>query len=190
MKWFIKCMRHYTDFKGRARPKEYWMFVLFTCMIMYVILFFAMCSGGIPSGIEILSVSHDPFDMYGYFFSHIWYYYAVGLVFFLPGLAVMVRRLHDTGRSGWMLGLYGLIYAVILLCYIVLLYFITRFSVQIETPGNMVGGELVGFLFWVGSLYGMLFRGFAFSVAFLVWLCLPGERGTNKYGPDPKTVSE
>ncbi len=29
MKWFIKCIQHYADFKGRARRKEYWMFYLF-----------------------------------------------------------------------------------------------------------------------------------------------------------------
>ena len=72
MKWFIKCLKQYADFKGRARRKEYWMFVLFNFIISFVI-------GLLGS---VLS----------------WIYTAA---VFIPSLAVCVRRLHDIGKSGW-----------------------------------------------------------------------------------------
>ncbi len=84
MYWFIKCLKKYADFSGRARRKEYWMFVLF-----YII--FAI----------VLSII-DRLIGWGFLEGILGYLY---LLFFLgtfiPALAVLVRRLHDTGRSGW-----------------------------------------------------------------------------------------
>ena len=79
MNWFIKCFQQYADFKGRARRKEYWMFVLFNFIISFLI--------GILDGLFGINV-----------FS--WIY---TVVVFIPSLAVCVRRLHDIGKSGWLL---------------------------------------------------------------------------------------
>ena len=77
-KWFIMCVQNkYVDFKGRARRKEYWMFVL-----VYIIL--ALIIGIIES---ILGI---------HFLSPILY-----LALLLPSIAVGIRRLHDIGKSGW-----------------------------------------------------------------------------------------
>lgn len=74
MEYYTKCWKKYADFNGRARRQEYWMFVLFNSLF----------------GLGILFI---PFI--GFFISGIY-----SLAVFLPGLAVTVRRLHDTGKSG------------------------------------------------------------------------------------------
>ena len=108
MKWYIKCIRQYADFKGRARREEYWMFTLFNFLIAMVLLipFFLVViptalDGGYSDNSEgytfILALA--PVILYGLFI-------------LLPNLAVSVRRFHDTGKSGWlyfMLCIVGLI---------------------------------------------------------------------------------
>jgi uncharacterized membrane protein YhaH (DUF805 family) len=86
MNWFKKVLRHYADFKGRARRKEYWLFVLF----------YILFSIGVSIIDQILGTT-DPDTGAGLLGS---LYYLALLV---PSLAVGARRLHDTGRSGWML---------------------------------------------------------------------------------------
>ncbi len=73
MKWFIKCLKQYADFRGRARRKEYWMFTLINGIIGFVM--------GLL-GLTILS----------------WIY---SIAVFIPSLAVCVRRIHDIGKSAW-----------------------------------------------------------------------------------------
>ena len=77
MEWYLKCLRQYADFSGRARRKEYWMFILFNAIISFVLGFI----DGLL-GLNLLS-------------------YIYALVIFIPSLAVSVRRLHDIGRCGW-----------------------------------------------------------------------------------------
>ena len=83
MDWYLKVFRQYADFTGRARRKEYWMFQLFNWIffiIAFAIDYMIMTKGGFPI-INILFT----------------------LVILLPSLAVTVRRLHDVGKSGWMI---------------------------------------------------------------------------------------
>ena len=80
MEWYIKVLKNYVVFQGRARRKEYWMFVLFN-------LIFSIIIGVIEA---ILDISQ-----------YLTYIYTLAIL--LPSLAVAVRRLHDTGRSGWWL---------------------------------------------------------------------------------------
>ena len=77
MNYFIKALKQYADFNGRARRKEYWMFYLFY-IIFYLVLSFV---DGIL-GTFVLSLL-----------------FSLGL--FIPSIAIATRRLHDTGRSGW-----------------------------------------------------------------------------------------
>lgn len=91
MDWYLKVLRQYADFSGRARRKEYWMFVLFNIL-------FATILGVADQGIGTFN------DLTGYgMLSGIY-----TLVILIPAIAVGVRRLHDVGKSGWML-LIGLI---------------------------------------------------------------------------------
>lgn len=91
MEWYLKVLRQYADFNGRARAKEYWMFVVFNILVSIV---FSVIDGVVLNlmlGIEI--------PILGSLYS---------LAVIVPSIAVGVRRLHDRGKSGWML-LIGLI---------------------------------------------------------------------------------
>lgn len=95
MEWYLKVLRQYVDFAGRARRKEYWMFTLVSVIISLVL---AILDNVLRIGILGLVYS---------------------LAVLLPSLAVGVRRLHDTGRSGWwlLLSLIPLIGAIVLVVF-------------------------------------------------------------------------
>ena len=100
MNWYLKCWKQYADFSGRARRKEYWMFVLFNIIVAII--------AGIIDGVLGLINPEIGFGVFGGLYS---------LAAFIPGLAVSVRRLHDIGKSGWyyLLGLIPLLGAIVLL---------------------------------------------------------------------------
>ena len=79
MDWYLKVVRdNYANFNGRASRQEYWMFFLFNMIFAIVIM-----------GIDIIL---------GLGFLNVIY----SLVVMIPGMAVNIRRLHDIGKSGWM----------------------------------------------------------------------------------------
>lgn len=87
MEWYKKCLlEKYADFSGRARRQEYWMFTLFNLIAVVVLSII----GG------ILDVF---FGLQGICSMIILVIYYLGII--IPSLSVMVRRLHDTDRSGW-----------------------------------------------------------------------------------------
>lgn len=81
MNYWLECWKKYAVFSGRARRKEYWMFALFNFMIAFLLGFVLARI----AGQQISGVANGVYS----------------LVALLPGLGVTVRRLHDTGRSGW-----------------------------------------------------------------------------------------
>ncbi len=85
MNWYLKVLKQYADFNGRARRSEYWYFALFN-------MIFAICAMILDNvlGIAIEGIGYGPI------------YILYALAMFVPGLAVLVRRLHDVGKSGWM----------------------------------------------------------------------------------------
>ena len=86
MNWYLKVLKNYAVFIGRARRKEYWMFALFNLIISIVAIIMDNVLG---TAIEDVG--------YGLF------YLLYGMAVLIPGLAVSVRRLHDVGKSGWMI---------------------------------------------------------------------------------------
>ncbi|MCB1125969.1 MAG: DUF805 domain-containing protein [Verrucomicrobiae bacterium] len=105
MDWYLKALKNYVGFSGRARRTEYWMFVLFN-LIAAIVLGIAdavLGTGGLLGAVYALAV-------------------------FLPGLAVAIRRLHDTSRSGWwiLIGFVPIVGIIVLLV----------FAVQDSTPGS------------------------------------------------------
>jgi uncharacterized membrane protein YhaH (DUF805 family) len=84
MNWYLEALKKYTVFTGRARRKEYWFFVLFNILISMALAIVDYFTGtynaaygmGLLGGLYALAV-------------------------LIPAIAVTVRRLHDTGRSGW-----------------------------------------------------------------------------------------
>jgi uncharacterized membrane protein YhaH (DUF805 family) len=97
MDWYLGVLKKYAVFEGRARRKEYWMFVLFNLIVSVVLSIL-----GRFAGLIVLS----------------WIY---SLALFIPSLAVSIRRLHDTNRSGWwiLITLIPIIGAIILLVFLV-----------------------------------------------------------------------
>jgi uncharacterized membrane protein YhaH (DUF805 family) len=100
MEWYLSVLKRYADFSGRARRKEYWMFTLFSYIAVVALAVPSMLTGS-----TVLSVLYCLYI----------------LATFVPSLAVTVRRLHDTNRSGWMfliafIPLVGAIVVLVFLC--------------------------------------------------------------------------
>lgn len=87
MNWYLTVLKKYAVFSGRARRKEYWMFILFNMIFCLIAMALDKILG---IGFDCLYNTYGPI--------YIIYILAV----FIPGLAVVVRRLHDIGKSGWM----------------------------------------------------------------------------------------
>jgi uncharacterized membrane protein YhaH (DUF805 family) len=100
MEYFLGAYKKYADFTGRARRKEFWMFVLFYFIAAIVL-------GIIDSIIG--------FQLLGMLFS---------LGSLIPSLAIGARRLHDTGRSGW----WQLLYLIPLIGLIIMIVFLVQDS--------------------------------------------------------------
>lgn len=85
MDWYFKVLRNYVGFSGRARRKEYWMFILVNAILIGVLSVIDKMLGWQRAGGEgILATIY-------------------GILVLLPWWAVQFRRLHDTDRSAWWL---------------------------------------------------------------------------------------
>lgn len=104
MGWYIKVLKNYFGFSGRARRKEYWMFMLFTLIISFVLSF-------IDVMLEMALLNS-----------------VYSLAIIVPSLAVLIRRLHDTSRSGW--------WALLLLVPLIGAIVILVFTIQDSKPGD------------------------------------------------------
>ncbi len=84
MNWYLDALKKYAVFNGRSQRKAYWMFVLFNMLIAIALAIVDSMAGTFDpeSGVGLLGTLY-------------------ALAVFLPGLAITVRRLHDTSRSGW-----------------------------------------------------------------------------------------
>ncbi len=88
MGWYLLAWQRATDFSGRSRRTEYWMFQLFNFLVALALGLLAFGAGALSSeqdGFSVFSISIGVF----------------GLVSFIPALSITVRRLHDIGKSGW-----------------------------------------------------------------------------------------
>ena len=101
MEWMLLPLRRYAKFSGRARPREYWMFVLFL-LLCYI-------GVAIVEGLLGLRTTDHWFQR-GPWWASAGYSTRGGpltglftLAMLIPNIAVSVRRLHDTDRSGWWL---------------------------------------------------------------------------------------
>jgi len=104
MNWYLEVLKKYAVFSGRARRKEYWFFILFNIIFTIV----AMIVDNV-FGMAIEGLGYGPI------------YILYGLAIILPSLGVLVRRLHDTGKSGWFffitfIPIAGAIWLLVLLC--------------------------------------------------------------------------
>jgi len=86
MSWYFAVLRKYAVFEGRARRKEFWYFTLVNTLVIFVLILASYALGW-----------YNPRAAIGTFDG----VYSVAIL--IPSIAVGVRRLHDTGRSGWWL---------------------------------------------------------------------------------------
>ena len=103
--WYMQVLKKYAVFTGRARRKEYWFYVLWYLIISIGLAIVDNIIGtySAKAGIGLLGGI-----------------YALALL--IPGISVTVRRLHDTGRTGWwlLIILIPLIGAIVLLVFMFL----------------------------------------------------------------------
>ena len=96
MKYWVGCWKKYATFNGRARRKEYWMFILFNMLVAF--------------GVNVVDAVLGMEGLLGGLYS---------LAVLIPGWAVFTRRMHDIGKSGWwwLIGLVPVVGAIVLLVF-------------------------------------------------------------------------
>lgn len=167
MEWMFMPLRRYADFSGRSRRMEFWMWQLFQ-VIVYVVLIVLMMALG---GGAMMMVGNDPsralaaggpvmliFALYGI--------YCLAVI--VPSIAVAVRRLHDTDRTGWWV-------LAPLAPYVLVIISAAMVAGSPDSAGP------AGILALVSMLVVL-----ALAIVLLVFYVLDGTPGANRYGPDPK----
>jgi uncharacterized membrane protein YhaH (DUF805 family) len=144
MEWMLMPLKRYAEFSGRSRRKEYWMYLL--GLIIVAILL------GVIEGAAGLTQMIGPYGPLSALLI---------LGTFVPSLAVGVRRLHDTDRTGWWI-LLPLVPEIL--------------AIAMLMTGNLAAAGMLGIA------AGIL------AIVLLVFMVLDGTKGPNKYGPDPKGV--
>ena len=139
---FVRAMENYAVFEGRASRSEFWWFLLATIVVAF---FF---------GVATIPLSFIPYAFY-------FVIYAFVLAMFTPTLAVIVRRLHDTGRSAWWS--IGFVFSVIY-----------DLAGLLNLPG----------LDTISMPVGIALR--IYAIVLIVFMALPGNSGDNRYGADPR----
>ena len=165
MDWMLLPLKRYADFQGRSRRMEFWMWILFTFIVGLVLGFIdgilgfrlapssstSFSSGGV-SGFSMFS----SIGILGLLWS---------LATLVPNIAVAMRRLHDTDRTGWWLLLPVIPYVIGLVIMLA------------AAAGQNLGLIAIGGIFSLIGLVG--------AIVLLVFYCLPGTPGPNRFGPDP-----
>ena len=139
---FVRVMENYAVFEGRASRSEFWWYVLATVIVAFFV------------GVPALFLSFIPYAPYILAYGFV-------LAIFTPTLAVIVRRLHDTGRSAWWS--LGFVVSAV--------YELANF---LAPPGFDT-------LFWLVYIILLLY-----NIVLLIFMALPGNSGENKYGADPQ----
>jgi uncharacterized membrane protein YhaH (DUF805 family) len=104
MNWYLDVLKKYAVFSGRATRKEYWCFFLINTLVSIVLIVADIVIGSFNAavGIGLLSGIYT-------------------LAVLIPGVAVTLRRLHDTDRSGWwiLIAVIPFVGAIVLLVFLV-----------------------------------------------------------------------
>ena len=146
--WAKRPIQKYADFSGRAPRAEYWWYTL-AVVIGYIVV----------SIVESIIGIDKTVGPYGYL--------SVLLMLgtLVPSIAVSVRRLHDTNRTGWWVLLPIIPYGI---------------GIALAGPaimsGSMAGLGVAGIFFMIGLVC---------AIALFVFMVLPGTKGDNSYGADP-----
>ena len=160
------CLKKFFDFTGRARRSEYWWFVLFVMIVSMVFNFI----GAIFPMVNILGL-------------------IVSLVLTIAQLAALTRRLHDTGRSGWWVLVYGLF---MLVTYGALVAILAPVAGELMAEGDQMAlVELMANAVMDSPVAAAVMICGALATAFMAIITLifavkDSQWTENKYGPSPK----
>ena len=104
MNWFMRALRRYATFEGRAQRAVYWSYILFYLLILMGLVV-----------ADVFFGTYSPAQEIGVFSA----LFCLGML--VPTAAVTARRLHDTGRSGWwqLIGFVPLFGALVLIAFLV-----------------------------------------------------------------------
>jgi uncharacterized membrane protein YhaH (DUF805 family) len=155
IQWAVLPLKRYADFDGRSSRAEYWWFALANMILSIVIAFLdRLLLGPVYGDLGILALIQ-------------------AAVLFVPGIAVLVRRLHDTDHNGWWLLLTIWNYAFLL------------------SGGSM--SKSVNFVLSripAGLGIVLVLSFIAAVVVIFIFMVTPGTEGPNRYGPDPYGPNE
>ena len=167
MKWYFKCLKQYADFSGRARRKEFWWFslinfiIMLICIIGFTVPFAKMGFEAAAAGMDADSLDEMEIFMSSLKNPFLYIYMIYYLAVLIPSLSVMVRRLHDIGKSGY--------WAFFIVGGQVLCSMSSYFQTTNTTAYVII--TLVGIVIGIISL---------------VWMFTNSDYGPNQYGPNPK----
>ena len=169
------CLKKSFVFKGRARRSEFWWWTLFSFIIGLVVSF---VTDEIPDDNLLLLL---PFTL--------------GVLVFciylgIANFAVSTRRLHDIGRSGWWYGatlIFGAVWVVWIVAKTISIVGgmdLDHIDVESDAFTLIVLKEMLGVIIIPYILY------IVYSIVLLVWYCKDSQPGVNKYGENPKEITE
>lgn len=171
--WALRPLKNYANFSGRASRAEFWWFFLFT-MIIYTAVFFVVMrsfAGLAPTQAAdpatAINFANSGAGILMSLLGLLW------LALLCPMIAVQVRRIHDLNRSGWWIGAFWLLYVV----YIGLSLSMTVSSMTSPSAQPPIGG------FITVAIVALTL--FVYSIVLLVFFCLRGTAGPNRFGDDP-----
>lgn len=157
------CNKKIFDYKGRARRSEFWWWALFSAIIGISLSIIALPLPTISLVIQL----------------------PVSIYFALVGMSVTTRRLHDTGRSGWWYAA-SIIAGVVLIIWFVIETAIFTANINSGNVDN-VDTAATGF---IASILIPLIPYWVYSIVLLVWCCQDSQPGENKYGANPKSITD
>lgn len=172
----------YADFNGRARRQEFWLFWLVQFLFFSVLNSIVMAL--MFQSFSTISAQTDPSNfMFNPTFMVLGQVgNVISLALLVPNLAVGVRRLHDTNRTGWWLILPIAAFVVGLVLFLatqgghLASLFTDKYENNPQAVFSLIGS---GFLMvWLPTFVG--------SVVLFVFNVLDGTPGANRFGPDPK----
>ena len=195
MRYMFMPLRRYFDFQGRSRRMEFWMFALFLfgVVLLFNLLFLAFFMGAIMNAVRehayAGSGAYSRYDLDSGFeqgfqismppellldaigpvgIAFVLGYLMCWLVMFVPVLAVQIRRLHDTDRTGW--------WAVVpTLSYLLGLGLLSLGFLNPEV--GLATAMLSALLLVTGAVCALIL---------LIFMFMEGTHGPNRFGPDPK----
>ena len=176
------CMSKYAEFTGRARRSEYWWFSFFYLMVVLVLV----CPIGVMAYLEESRGINMDAGLWsaGMAIAGILAVFGAlaALAFLIPCIAVEVRRLHDTGRSGW-----WVLWSFVISAAAIVVPFIFLGSQVMDMGDFEIMKSAFDVALWAGLIVGAFcIANWVLEILLFVFCLLDSDRKENKYGPSPK----